>query len=631
MKLRNLIIASMAFFAFAACEDGPAGVSLPVSVQPFSDVSFSVGEETAEGYVEGNSIIVAFNNADAVSNVKVDVKVKPGFTLTYPANPDAADFSKTPVLIFENSRGAEFKYFITFTSNAFPLYDIQKVAVDGLEAGEQLTLDNTERKLIVAFTKAMEAENITLSFGKGSLVAGFVPQDDLSFDFTTSLEQTITFTKAVEGSDPLQVEYQLVLDMSAVVLQYPADMGFQDITATYVDPAAYPYIKVYRTERVPAVPVDIMGPAEVANSNGDIITSQVLKDSYGGWHKDTPNMWGFNNVWVWSKLYDIEDDAFSLYGDWEEERRTIEEIVPIVMVVIDAKAVKGGIEANAESGVDITALDNLISVTGTPKFDALHILDNGEYVINQKSANSTPGEVYADNDISYRAAVGFDAEGKMSFATMYTENNVIQQIDFIKAGGDITGTVAAAYDWNIVEAATNFPYLYRNGYAVKKMDQVLNDGSTYSDWVPAHNYDDPADALGHGTRGYGNSRAIIGRTWDGKITIAVCPIGWEEGATADPASPYYGRYYQPHGYSLNQLTYLMVKLGWRDVFPLGSGAEWSVDGSSQAYRANIKINGQLVLSEDDYTTTSGNKTTVHGNVSPIAPSYCVTFDPKTAN
>ncbi len=631
MKLRNLIFASMAFFAFAACEDEPADVSLPVSEQPFSDVSFTVGEEIAAGVVDGNTIIVAFNNVNSFSNVKVNITEKPGFTLTYPTNPEAADFSKTPVLIFENSRGKEFKYFITFTSNSFPLYNIQKVTVDGFEAGEQITLDNAERKLTVAFTKTMEAENITLSFGKGALVAGFVPQDDLSFDFTTSLEQTLTFTKAVEGSDPLQVEYKIVLDMSAVVLRSPADMGFRDITATFVDPAAYPYIKVYRTERVPVVPVDIMGPAEVMNSKGEIITSQVLKDSYGGWHKDTPNMWGYNNVWAWSKLYDIEDDAFSLYGDWEEDRRTIEEIVPIVMLVIDAKAVKGGIEANAESGVDITALNNLISVTGTPKFDALHILDNGEYAINQKSANTSPNEnIYAGNDISYRAAVGFDAEGKMSFATMYTEGGVIQQIDFIKAGGDVPGTVAAAYDWNVVEAATNFPYLYRNGYAVRKMDQILNDGSTYSEWVPANN-EDPADALGHGTRGYGNSRAIIGRTWDGKITIAVCPIGWEEGATDDAASPYYGRYYQPHGYSLNQLTYLMVQLGWRDVFPLGSGAEWSIDGSSQAYRANIKINGQLVLSKDDYTTTSGNKTTVHGNVSPIAPSYCVTFDPKTIN
>ncbi len=631
MKSRNLIFALTAFFAFAACEDEPAGDSLPVSVQPFSDVSFTVGGETAAGFVEGNSIIVAFDDANTFSNVKVDVKVIPGFTLTYPANPEAADFSKAPVLIFENSRGKEFKYFITFTSNSFPLYDVKKVTVDGFEAGEQLTLDNAEKKLTVAFTKTMEAENITISFGKGALVAGFAPQDDLSFDFTTSLEQTITFTKEAEGSAPLKVEYQLVLDMSSVVLQYPADMGFQDITATFVDPAAYPYIKVYRTERVPAVPVDIMGPAEVMNSKGEIITSQVLKDSYGGWHKDTPNMWGYNNVWAWSKLYDIEDDAFSLYGDWEEDRRTIEEIVPIVMLVIDAKAVKGEIEANVESGVDITALNNLISVTGTPKFDALHILDNGEYAINQKNANTSPNEnIYADNDISYRAAVGFDAEGKMSFATMYTEGGVIQQIDFIKAGGDVPGTVAAAYGWDVVEAATNFPYLYRNGYAVKKMDQVLNDGSTYSEWEPTKN-EDPADALGHGTRGYGNSRAIIGRTWDGKITIAVCPAGWEEGATDDPASPYYGRYYQPHGYSLNQLTYLMVQLGWRDVFPLGSGAEWSIDGSSQAYRANIKINGQLVLSEDDYTTTSGNKTTAHGNVSRIAPSYCVTFDPKTDN
>ncbi len=559
-KFAKIFAALMFVFVAVGCEEEKQPE--PVYDHPFTKVSFTIGDETVEGAVDAKIITAAFNETDDFSDVKIVLELNPGFTVTFPTDLDHANLKETPALNFADKNGAELKYRVNCTSNAFPLKDIKKVKINELEAGANLTLNQYEIAVKME-VGVLTPEHVTLTIPAEALLSGFTAQEDLTFDFSEGMAQPL-----VISNGEVQKEYTVKLDVASLIPETPESFGFQDITADFVDVAAHPYLKVFKTAGIAQIPTMIIHPEEWS----------------GGWLPE--------NAWTWDYGWnDWNHEVYHFLGDWEDERPMVSVAHPIVMVTLDQTAVTGKLVADVTDGVALPNLQSLVSVNGPGAAYADHIYDNGSWV-----KNSDP-----DNALAFRAAIGFTNEGKMSFATLVSEGSPAtpQQIPVVKK--DAEADLAVATEWNVVQAASHWPFAYRDGIALDSWTLLKNDGLNYA-WE---------QAFGLGYNAHYNSRAVIGRTWDNKIAIAVIPNG-----TDDYSGYVYNFTFIPVGYSYNQLCWLCRELGWRDVFPLTFSAN-----SSRDVKANISVNGKLVLDETDYKH----------NTNPCTNSaFCVSFDPKSA-
>ena len=155
--------------------------------------------------------------------------------------------------------------------------------------------------------------------------------------------------------------------------------------------------------------------------------------------------------------------------------------------------------------------------------------------------------------------------------------------------------LSAATPWEIEDAVTSMPFAYRDGYALEFRDVFHND--YYDGWY---------GAFGYGWNSFYAGRAVIGRTYDNKIGIAIVKPGYD---VYDNQPEGYDC--RPVGYSYPQMCYILSQLGWRDVFPLFFNSK-----EAGNLECNIKLNGQLLMNYDnpkDFVKTS---------------SYCICFDPK---
>ena len=136
------------------------------------------------------------------------------------------------------------KYWVNVTSNALPVLDAGKIFVEGLEESPvSASLSN----LNILFDRArMNQKAITLRFEEGALIEGATPPENLTFDFTESLTYRLDIMAGGKARP-----YTVALDLSSVMKKTPAEMGFSDITAQFVDKAQYPYVTVLKTSQVP--------------------------------------------------------------------------------------------------------------------------------------------------------------------------------------------------------------------------------------------------------------------------------------------------------------------------------------------------------------------------------------------
>ena len=262
-----------------------------------------------------------------------------------------------------------------------------------------------------------------------------------------------------------------------------------------------------------------------------------------------------------------------------------------LIVTFDQNSVEGNIVSDQGLSLDVNDMTNLIAVSGARTAEEGNeddvqrtIYVDGSYIYQEKDPTSGEPE--------YRGALGFDAGGKMHFTTMIPTDSPTQiPLNLTQEKPDLS----AATPWEIEDAVTSMPFAYRDGYALGFRDVFHND--YYDGWY---------GAFGYGWNSFYPGRAVIGRTYDNKIGIAIVKPG-KEAYDNQPE----GYDCRPVGYSYPQMCYILSQLGWRDVFPI-------FFNSTEAgnLECNIKLNGQLLMNYDNpenFVKTS---------------SYCICFDPK---
>ena len=116
--------------------------------------------------------------------------------------------------------------------------------------------------------------------------------------------------------------------------------------------------------------------------------------------------------------------------------------------------------------------------------------------------------------------------------------------------------------WNVKYVASGYPWLVRKGEKLTYKQVMGNNGFN--------------DSMGDNET---NRRGLIGKTYDGKIGIAVVGVGDAHGAD---------------GLTLLQAAYVLNKMGWKEIMSLGATG-WLTGNS---WLPSIKINGQLVSGVD---------------------------------
>ncbi len=576
MKHITAFFAIMTGLFLLGCEKEPEQGGQDTSGVPFSSVKFTIGEETVEGVVSDRTITIQFQEVEDFTSASMTIELNPGYTLTYPTDLANVNLSEAPVLNFRAPDNSIVKYTIVVKSYALVIADASLISVNSLEPGQNVTFDNAAKQIVITFDKGqMKPEDITLTFNEGALQSETTVQEDLAFDFTEGLVQPLKFTVGDQ-----EREYSVKLDVTSVIPYTARSIGFTDETSSYISETENLYgIEVYRTN-APGIPVPLFCLTTCWMGENPFPWDrycQVDPDGDGETEAD-------NN-------YLNTHDGFSFMGDWTADRRTMMCTGEFLIVTFDQNSVAGNIVSDQGLSLDVNDMTNLIAVSGARTAEEGNeddvqrtIYVDGSYIYQEKDPTSGEPE--------YRGALGFDASGKMHFTTMIPSDSPTQiPLNLTQEKPDLS----AASPWEIRDAVTSMPFAYRDGYALEFRDVFHND--YYDGWY---------GAFGYGWNSFYSGRAVIGRTYDNKIGIAIVKPGYD---VYDNQPEGYDC--RPVGYSYPQMCYILSQLGWRDVFPLFFNSK-----EAGNLECNIKLNGQLLMNYDnpkDFVKTS---------------SYCICFDPK---
>ena len=576
MKHVKTFFAILTGLLLFGCEKEPEQGGQDTSGVPFSSVKFTIGEETVEGTVSDRTITIQFQNVEDFTKASMTIELNEGYTLTYPTDLDNVNLSEAPVLNFRAPDNSIVKYTIVVRSFALLIADASLIQVNSLEPGQNVSFDNAAKQIVVKFDKAqMKPEDITLTFNEGALQSETTAQEDLTFDFTEGLVQPLVFTVGDQ-----KTEYSIKLDVTSVIPYTARSIGFTDETSSYISEAENLYgIEVYRTN-APGIPVPLF-----------CLTTCWMGENPFPWDANCQVDPDGDGVKESDNDYLNTQDGFSFMGDWTADRRTMMCTGEFLIVTFDQNSVEGNIVSDQGLSLDVNDMTNLIAVSGARTAEEGNeddvqrtIYVDGSYIYQEKDP--------ASGEPEYRGALGFDAGGKMHFTTMIPTDSPTQiPLNLTQEKPDLS----AATPWEIEDAVTSMPFAYRDGYALGFRDVFHND--YYDGWY---------GAFGYGWNSFYPGRAVIGRTYDNKIGIAIVKPG-KEAYDNQPE----GYDCRPVGYSYPQMCYILSQLGWRDVFPI-------FFNSTEAgnLECNIKLNGQLLMNYDNpenFVKTS---------------SYCICFDPK---
>lgn len=526
---------------------------------PFSKITVTSDGETVEGTIEDEKYIrFHFTKAESFSDATLAITVNDGYTLTYPTSLEHIDLQAEPVLNFKDPKNATVKYWLRFSSDAFPIVDETKIHIDGLAAGELLTIDLGTKTFTVKYDKSkLTYENVTLVFEDGALQDGATVKTDLTYDFTNGIEQPLVIDL---GGDRT---YTVKLDVSDYVKMTPADFGFNDETFKYVDNVDnYPYLKVWRADAVNGVP------------------AYTIFADY---------LWMPANPWEWdySWAYDAGGyggqyqygwvDAYSFIGDWADDRMTQRCVGPVVIVTVNQEAVEAKMVSNSARAMRLGDATGFITIPGYSDNK-----DNWDYMLFNE------GSVYVpEGGALYRSSIGITPEGKIAMANCMAVNgeSSVKQVPFQSAFvDDPTAVAAGATDWNVVSAAWALPWMVRDGVKMGWENLLNNDSERW------------AISFGQGWNGMYYGHVVIGTTYDNKIGIICNPGGSDNYDGADTNNlefvpdPAYWK-----GYTSNQLAWIAYKLGWRDVIVI-SGQNGEGNGNA----STVRINGKSVFQQSDH-------------------------------
>ena len=549
--------------ALSSCKEGPEPEPEPgpdpvYADVPFSKITVTCDGETAEGkIVDTKYIQFHFTSAESFNDAKMAVTVNEGYELTYPTSMEHIDLQAEPVVNFKDPKNATIKYFLRFSSDAFPIVDESKIHLEGMAAGESLTIDNASKTFIVKYDKdKIDYNEVTIVFEEGALQEGASVTTPLTYDFTDGLEQPLVIDL---NGDRI---YTVALDVTAYVNMSPAEFGFQDETYKYVDNVDnYPFLKVWRANMLPGIPTYSTETAWVQANPYEWDYSWAYDEGadWGGYHYD------------WT-------DAFSFLGNWAEDRPTMKCIGPVVIVTIDQEDVKAAMVTNESYSMKLGDVNAFITVPGYSDN-----MSNWYYML---FANGT---VRANPEGAlYRSAIGVTADGKLSFATACASNgdNVVKQVPF-QTGHDASqdAVAASAVAWDVESAAWALPWILRDGEAMTWQDIWNNDAARWS------------ESFGQGWNSAYPCHVVVGVTYDNKIGIICNPGGsdnWDGGDTNDnPVINADGGYFK--GITPNQMAWIAKKLGWRELIVV-SGQ----NGEGTGNASTVRINGKSVFSQADH-------------------------------
>ena len=585
-----LTVALAGTFAFASCtkESNEKDPEVPIK-----SISVKCGDETVAGVVDDNAqkVTFTFNNAETYSNVDISIEVNKGWTLTYPTVLTGVDLQSTPVLRFTSPSNASVRYTIAFSSNAFPIVDPSKIQIEGLKAGENVSVDNGSKTISVKYDQdVIDYNNVKLIFNEGALQTGTQVPEDTDYDFSDGIEQEIIFK--LGGQDRV---YKVRLDVTAYSGKSMSEMGFTDITANFVDAGQYPFVHVYSADQFLGIPV--------YNVNSF-------------WAPSNPRSWEYGEELAEGEHYRYSNDAFSFPGDWKEDRPTMNGFGKIVIVTLDQESVKGDITANIDTSKHFSDYNNLVVVTGCKHMNSIDymVYDNGVM------ANNPTG----DHAVLWRNSVGFNSDGKMSFSVATYKNDkfysVPKRSDWITEGDAFASEVqqvadAADKQWDVTDASWVYGWAIRDGKALKVTDIIKNDATQYCS---------DQGVLGMGWGGFYMKRIVIGRTYDNKIAIMVSGGGqdlWDGSKDNAPSTDWPDRWGGiAIGYSTAQMVWIANQLGWRDAALLTSS-----DDEKPESLPNVKVNGTTVISQADATYQPERYA---NNGATLTASYFITFDAK---
>ena len=269
----------------------------------------------------------------------------------------------------------------------------------------------------------------------------------------------------------------------------------------------------------------------------------------------------------------------------------------IAIITIDQDKVAGEIVPNIDYSKKFGEVDGLVTLMGCKKAGSI------DYMVYDNSTVVNEGVgCYS----SYRNSIGFNADGKLSFAVAARRGNELFKVpfqtewlplgpdNFSPAEGAAEGVAETATEkWDVTDAAWAYGWLIRDGKALTIQDVIKNDGT---------NYVSDGGVLGLGWNSFYMKRVLVGRTYDNKIAIMVSSGGqdcWDSGY--DIYDNVYNVLRESWGYYFGMNTAQMVwiahQLGWRDVALVSTGD----DEGDTSIMPNVRINGKAVITQTEAT------------------------------
>lgn len=474
--------------------------------QPFKSVFVTVDNERVQAeVVDGKHLSLSFETAENFSEAKLDIALNDGYELIFPTDKNKADMANYPVLNFRAPDNRIVKYWFNIFSKAFPIVDETKIGVLGLP--NDITVQNSTKEVLVNFNKSlMDMSKVELHFEEGALMEGAEIVSDLLYDFTQDLTQNLIIK--LGGIDRL---YKVRLNV-ATAMGDPKSYGFTNVTNNFIDAQQYPFVSVYTASSVAKVPVRNDAP-------------------------ETP--------WSWDVSWDKVPEYLAYIGDWSVNRST-ETINNTLFAIatMDIKKAYVSMKSNNQTQIAVKDAGGLITMSGKPLGENTMLYWNGQVLSRTNTS-----------DAGWRAAVGFDEEGRVSFYNASIQDEKMIRMPNYDSYPDNYLTTAS--DWDVISAACGHPWLVRNGHCMTRLEMYVND---------ATNWEVALGEAWNGTR----ARSFMGITYDNKVGCAV---------VAD-------------GMSTCQAAWVLEKLGWKEVFYVGGNYYMAND-----FVPTLCVNGKLVVGD----------------------------------
>lgn len=576
-------------------------------VVPFKSISLTCDGETTDGVVKGNNIKFIFNEAESFSEATIKIDLNEGWEMTFPKTLTNVNLEESPVFNFKDYQNKLHKYYVKFSSNAFPVIDSDKIQICDLNVGEGYTFDNSKKELMIHYDQdVMEYNNITIKFLDGALQDGVSLPDNLTYDFTQGLEQCLVLDLAGPR------EYKVILDVSAYQKKHLNDFNFENENHRYNLEEDSP-VQVFSTSSIQNLPVNVTDATKYApNWDGN----NLIGYTYGG---SNPRTWegGLCDLKIDDDMATLgyrdftKDDIFTFPGDWKEDRPVMNAYGRMVIIYFDRSEAKVGFKGS-ESGVKLGDCNNLVVATGlnnnSPEFKKYYVHVDGQDIL--------PSE---EVDIPYRATIASD-EGKIKFGIVANKGGKYYEVpwqnEFKVDRNDVLTQATKEFKANSLAWVS--AYGVKDGKALGINQIVANDGTDYvSD----------AGCLGLGwSNNFYNSYILVGTTYDNKIALMINAPGncnWD-GIPAYPAvdngyDPLNNTGFNYRGYSMKQMFWLAAQLGWKDAVCISQGHDDST------HKSDIKVNGIGVISSSDGI---GISEAYDNNGSGLSASYLLTIDKK---